>query len=203
MSSLCLFWLRVGIHLSELLGWPFLTVSSTPPYILLLPLGAALSLHNAPLLSSILCMVVLSLLLSSSLYSLGTPISCAFLPHIWNIMVFPPWSPVSSPHCITQLFNTSNLLPTTIFFFCSSSLLHFWARCLNLSHFLQILLSLPSNSALNLVKVHLLLSMSLMSLLYWSRNMVLCSGWMWFVCKKKIIFLEGVLFSSKGLQYVC
>ena len=71
-----------------------------------------------------------------------------------------------TPHYITQLFNTSNLLPTTIFFFCSSPLLHFQAMCLNLPHFLQILPSLSSNSALNLARAYLLLSMSLMSLLY-------------------------------------
>ena len=94
-----------------------------------------------------------------------------------------------TPHCITRLLSASNLLPTTVFFFCSSPFLHFRARCPNLPHFLQILSSLPSNSALNLARARLSLSISLMSLLYWSRDIVVSSGQAkWFVCKKKDVY---------------
>ena len=69
-----------------------------------------------------------------------------------------------TPYCITQLFSTSNLFsPIVFFFFCSSPLLHFWVRCLNLLQHLHSLSFLPSNSVLNLARTCLLLSMSLMS----------------------------------------
>ena len=100
------------------------------------------------------------------------------------------------PYCITQLFNTSNLFPTIVFFICFSPLLHFWAKCLNLLHCLHNLPSLPSNSALSLVRAHLLLSMSLMSLLYWSRNIMLCSEHIVLCKKKKLYFLKDSLYSS-------
>ena len=80
-----------------------------------------------------------------------------------------------TPHCITRLFNTSNLFPTTVSFFYSSLLLHFWARCPNLPHFLQILPSLPSNSVLNLARARLWLSVLLMSLWYTSKDIVYCT----------------------------
>ena len=66
-----------------------------------------------------------------------------------------------TPHCITQLFNTLNLLPPTIFFFCFSPFLHFWMRYPNLPHCLHILSSLLSNFTLNLARACLLLSMLL------------------------------------------
>ena len=100
-------------------------------------------------------------------------------------------------HCITRLFNTLNFLPTTIFFFCTSPLLYFQVRCPNLP---QCLYNLPSSSALNLARACLSLSMLLMSLLYWSKDIVLCSGQS-FECKRKgvcicwgwlVIFFKGL-----------
>ena len=72
-----------------------------------------------------------------------------------------------TPHYITQFFNTSNLFSPTVFFSCSSPLLHFQARCPNFPQCLHNLPSLPSSSALNLARARLSLSILLMSLLYW------------------------------------
>ena len=79
-----------------------------------------------------------------------------------------------TPHYITLLFNTSNLLPAT-FFFCSSLLLQFQARYLNLLHHLHNFLFFPSNSVLNLVRACLWLSILLISWLYTSKDIVCCT----------------------------
>ena len=91
-----------------------------------------------------------------------------------------------TPHCITQLFSTSNLFPTAVFFFFSSPLLHFWARCLNLPQCLHSLPSLLSSSALSLARARLSLSISLMSWLYWFRDIALCSRQ---VVIKKVLYI--------------
>ena len=66
-------------------------------------------------------------------------------------------------HCMTRLLSTSNLFLFSSFFFCSLSLLQFQVRCPNFLHCLHSLPSLLSNSALNLVRAHLWLSMLLRS----------------------------------------
>ena len=104
-----------------------------------------------------------------------------------------------TPHYITQFPNTLNLLLGTVFFFCSFPHLQFGARCPNFPHLLHSFPFLPSNSALNLARACLWLSILLIRLLYCSRDIVLCSGWMICFVKKRIIFVEGASFSSKGL----
>ena len=112
-----------------------------------------------------------------------------------------------TPHCITLLLKGSNLLPPTILFFCSLFFLHFQARCPKPPHFLQSLPSLPSNSALNLARARLLLSMLLMSLLYCSRDIMLCSGQVG--VKGFVLLFEGLVmfftyltFTSTGVHYL-
>jgi len=105
---------------------------------------------------------------------------CAFSPHLKHYGLFSMTSCLLSsltPYCITWLFNTSNLFSIIVSFFCSSPLLHFWARYPNFPHFLHILSSLPSSSALNLARAYFWLSISLISWLYWSKDIALCSGW--------------------------
>ena len=65
-----------------------------------------------------------------------------------------------TPHCITQLSNILNLFPSAVFFLCSSLLLQFRVRYPNFLHHLHNFLSLPSNSALNLVRACLWLSIT-------------------------------------------
>ena len=79
-------------------------VLSTLPYILLLPLEAAPSLHNALSLSFTICIVVL-LPLSFSLSFLDTPTSCVPFPHIQNISLPLLLSLVFSP----PLLHTASL----------------------------------------------------------------------------------------------
>ena len=120
---------------------------------------------------------------------------CPSSPHLKHFTVCSTTSCLLTfltPHCITRFFNTSNLFPTAISFFSSFPLLYFWARCLNLPHHLHNLPSLPSNSALNLVRARLSLSMSLISLLFWSRDIVLCSGRSLSICKRKGVYLLRV-----------
>ena len=112
-----------------------------------------------------------------------------------------------TPHCITLLLKGLNLLPPTVLFFCSLSFLHFWARCPKLLHFLQSLPSLPSNSALNLARARLSLSMLLMSLLYCSRDIVLCSGQVGakgfvLLFEELVMFFTYLTFTSAGVHYL-
>ena len=98
-----------------------------------------------------------------------------------------------TPKCITQLPNASNLLAATIFFFYSSPLLYLRVRCPNPPHLLHSLPSLPSNSTLSLARACLWLSISLMRVLYCSRDLVLCSNYVldrWFVKKRNLYFLR-------------
>ena len=150
----------------------------TSPYSLLLLMGAALSLHNARwCLLSPLFIPFWTL----SLFVSPLPTSKASRPLFLNLL------PSHFP-CIIQLPNTLNLLTTIFFFFCSSLLLQFQARCLNLPCCLHSFSSFPSSSALNLVRACLWLSMSLMRVLYCSRDIVLYSRWI--ICEKKRVCIS-------------
>ena len=103
---------------------------------------------------------------------------CLSFPHLKHCGFFSITSCLLSSftlHCITQFFNISNLFPSSIFFFYFPFFLQFWAKCLNCLQLLYILSSLFSNTALNLARACLLLSILLMSLLYCFRDMMLCS----------------------------
>ena len=128
---------------------------------------------------------------------------CSSSPHLKYLTLPSTFSCLFTsltPHCITWLFNTLNLFWGFAFFISSFLLLYFWARCPNLPYHLHNLLSLPSNSTLNLTKARLSLSMSLMSLLYWSRDIVLCFGQVLYI--KKDIFLEGLIVFFSYLTYM-
>ena len=103
-------------------------------------------------------------LFSSSLLYLWTlPLLVPFLPTLEASPSFFYYLLSSYISYITRFFSTSNLFPTTVFFFCFFPFLYFWVRCSNLLHCLHILLSFPSNSALSLARAHLSLSMLLIS----------------------------------------
>ena len=76
-------------------------------------------------------------------------------------------------YCITLFAITSNLFQRISFPFISFLFLQLQTRCPNLLQYQHILLLLPSNFTLSLVKVYCWLSMLLMRELYCSRDMVL------------------------------
>ena len=87
-----------------------------------------------------------------------------FTPAILIILTTLP----STPHCITLLFNTSNLFwGTTIPFSSLLLFLQFQARCPNPLQYLYNFPFLPSNSALILARACFSLSRLLMRVLYW------------------------------------
>jgi len=86
------------------------------------------------------------------------------------LIVFP-----STPHCITLVFNTSNLFwGIMIPFSPSFPFLQLQARCLNFSQHLHNFPLLPSSSSLSLVREHFSLSRLLINEWYWSKDIVLC-----------------------------
>ena len=102
-------------------------------------------------------------------------------------------APLKSSSFVLQYFFTF-LFWEFIFFVFSFSFLYFWATCPNLLQCLHNLPSLSSNSALSSVRAQLWLSMSFISLLYWSRNIALCSEQDLYVCKKKnLYFVEELI----------
>ena len=104
---------------------------------------------------------------------------CPFSPHLKHHLLFSTTScclTSFTPHCITLLVNTSNLL---LVFFVFSSLfpslfLQFLAKWPNNLQFQHLHPSLPSNSHLSLASACLCLSRLLIVWLYTSKDMVLC-----------------------------
>ena len=130
--------------------------------------------------------------------------ACEALHRFFHLFLSPRFSHSTLHHSASQGFE-----PITPHcpLLCSLSFLHFWARCPKLLHFLQSLPSLPSNSALNLARARLSLSMLLMSLLYCSRDIVLCSGQVG--AKGFVLLFEGLVmfftyltFTSAGVHYL-
>ena len=104
----------------------FLWVLSTLLYTLLLPLGAAPSLHCAPSPSPTLLVMVL-LPISFSLSSLDTPTSCVLSSHIQSISLLLLLSLVSLPLLLhTALLNSLTPQTYSEVLFSSSPLFHFY-----------------------------------------------------------------------------
>ena len=103
---------------------------------------------------------------------------CPFSPHLKHSTSTTPTLLImlsSTSHCITLLFNTSNLFwGMTV---PSSSLLlflQFWARYLNFLQLLHSFFFLSSSSSLSLARAHFSLSRLLNNELYYCRDMMLC-----------------------------
>ena len=172
-------WHSTNVTTSHFIVYPSILILAPPGGSSFAPLYSFTFLHmfcSGATSSSLF----LSLLLGHSYFL------CSFSPHLKHRGISSTISCLLTsftPHCITQLFNTSNLFSIIISLFCSSLLLHFQVRCLNLLYLLYILPSLSSNSVLNLARAHLQLSILFMSWSYWSRGIALCSEQM--LCKNK------------------
>ena len=103
---------------------------------------------------------------------------CPFSPHLkYSTSTTPTLLIIfsSTPHCITLLFNTSNLFWDIVTPFSASFyFLQFWARYLNPFQPKHNFSLLSLSSSLSLVREHFSLSKLLISALYCCKDIVLC-----------------------------